>query len=262
MPIIESIKKKGKKYNIIFQDGESLELFEEMILKYHLLRSKIVLDEMILEQIKLDNLQYEAIERGLKYLAGLHTKKEVVTYLKKYYTHEISQYATDRIASMGYLNELRYAEVYLLGAIRKEYGPIVITKDLQEKGISTDIIETVLKQYSEEMQLDAMEQLSIKFIKNKKNKSNRQLTEELKQHLQYRGYPLSLAKDVMLRLQSTLEHRDEEAVLKKELEKTTRKYQQKYQGKELNTKIIHSLLQKGYDLSKIKQALNKECSYD
>ena len=52
--------------------------------------------------------------------------------------------ALDQLAEEGWLDEARFAELYACGRADKGYGPLRIGRELRERGVSQDLVDTVL----------------------------------------------------------------------------------------------------------------------
>lgn len=52
--------------------------------------------------------------------------------------------ALDQLAEEGLLDEARFAELYACGRADKGYGPLRIGRELRERGVSQDLVDTVL----------------------------------------------------------------------------------------------------------------------
>ncbi len=95
--------------------------------------------------------QYSALETAL-YLLGFkdRTKKELNTKLhEKGYDDKEIELAIDKISEYGYINDEAYARRYIKSRINKK-GSKLIVRELQSKGISTDVINEQL----DEMDVD------------------------------------------------------------------------------------------------------------
>ncbi len=63
----------------------------------------------------------------------------------------------DRLKELKYLNDDEYLVEFIKSEIRKKEGPKLIKQKLQQRGVSTDILDEKLEEfYSEELQIEAV----------------------------------------------------------------------------------------------------------
>ena len=83
MKIEKFTKNKNGMYILILDNGNKIKVHEDLILKYELLLSKKI-NEELLEAIQKENQIYEIYEVALKYINTiLRSSKELIEYLKK-----------------------------------------------------------------------------------------------------------------------------------------------------------------------------------
>ena len=81
------------------------------------------------------------------------------------------------------------------------------------------------------------------------------LKDKLTQNLMTKGFSYPQAQEAIAALEIESDHEQEEDLIYKELEKQHRKYSKKYEGYDLQQRLIQSLARKGYDYDLIKSAL-------
>ena len=136
--------KKGSKglYKVELDDGRSLALYEEVILKFNLLLTKEIL-ETDLSDIEKYNLEcdvyYVALNSLKSRFKSVYDTKEYL--LKKEYPLDLVEMAVDKLVSQGYLNDRSYAKGFINNKmVTSNMGPNKIRKELLEHKISLDII--------------------------------------------------------------------------------------------------------------------------
>lgn len=242
MNILKYRKLKNGKYQIITDASDSMELYEDVILKFNLLLTKRIENK---SEILKYNEECETYYVALKYLkTRTHSKKEVSDYLKKKeYSTEYIEKAIEKLENQGYLNDLFYARSFLQNKmITTSHGPLTIKRDLQDKGISTSIILQVLEDFSLDIQKEKVEKQIQKKIQSNRNKGNRVLIRKIYHDLSHEGFEKKVIQE---KLQS-LQLQDDSSLAKKEYEKLYKKYCKKYSGKELEFRIKQKLYQKGF----------------
>ena len=70
-----------------------------------------------------------------------------------------------------------------------------------------------------------------------------------------KGFSYTLAQEAIASLEIENDHEQEVDLIYRELDKQHRKYAKKYQGYDLQQRLIQSLVRKGYDYDLIKSAI-------
>ncbi len=235
MKKILDIKKKKNKYIICFEDYE-LEVFEEVIIKFMLLKKR---------DLELD--EYNELIKYNKYVDSLHL---AINYLKKPRTvYETKKYLKDnncydesiikKLLDMGLLNDRLYTDMYVDYQARINLkGPKLIKKELEIKGVHLDF---EYPNYEENVK-----KLINKFIKNNKDKPTKMLNLALNNFLIIKGYDKT----------DEYFYNDDESLIENDIEKLMNK-NKKLEGNKLKMKLYSSLINKGYDSSLINEYLQK-----
>ncbi len=255
MKVIE-IKKKGKKYQITFDNEISCLWHEDVIIKYQIFKPKIAISEDKFQIIVDDNNYYLALEQALQYLSAIHSTKQVETYLRKKYNDIIVGKVINYLKTTNYLNEREYARAYLMYCYHKDKGPNFVKENLITEGISSSIIEDVLIYYTEEMERNACEKAFLKQLATYKKESLKSLQQKMTIFLTNRGFNRKMIAFSLANNQRLLDNIiDEEKLIEKAYDKCYRQYAKKYSGRELNDRITRSLYSKGFSLDKIKNTI-------
>jgi regulatory protein len=139
--------------------------------------------------IEIDNNLHQT---ALDYLARReHTRLTLCKKLmQKGFLPQSVEAVLDVLIQQGFLNESRFCETFIQKRIRQGYGPLRITTECKQYGLSNDIIFSRLPQ-DEEVWLTAIQK-----ILHKKFQPNHQPKEQLRQmhYLQYRGFTLEQIK--------------------------------------------------------------------
>ncbi len=240
MKIISYKKKKNGIYEVLLENNEKVELYEDVILKYNLLISK----EIDLNDKKLFdyNTECHVYYLGLKFLKNrTRSRKEVIDKLKDY-DIEVVEKVVNKLQSQGYINELFFANSFLNNKlITTNNGPKKIRKDLQDKGINNNIIDEVMINYTDQMQQEKIKKIVNRMIKSNRNNGNIVLKKKIQSNLIIQGFSKN---NIDLVLANTSFPSDLE-IAKKEYDKLYKKYSSKYSGSELELKIRQKLFQKG-----------------
>ena len=179
MKIEKYTKLKSNKYSVLI-DGITVKLYDDVIVKYELLRLKEI-DEKLFREITEYNDRLEAYYKALRYITKkLRTEKEIYKYLNKDYNKEIILETIDRLKKYGYLNKNLYLKSYLSDQIHMTLnGPNKIRKDLISLGYEEEEFEEEISNISDEIWLNKIEKVVNKKIKSNRNLGNNKLKEKL-----------------------------------------------------------------------------------
>lgn len=242
MKIEKYTKLKSNKYSVLI-DGITVKLYDDVIVKYELLRLKEI-DEKLFREITEYNDRLEAYYKALRYITKkLRTEKEIYKYLNKDYNKEIILETIDRLKKYGYLNKNLYLKSYLSDQIHMTLnGPNKIRKDLINLGYEEEEFEEEISNISDEIWLNKIEKVVNKKIKSNRNLGNNKLKEKLVYDLGNMGYYKWMIEEVIHRT----EFRSNSNILEKEYNKLYTRLSKKVDDGSLDYQIRMKLLQKGF----------------
>jgi len=152
---IKSITKDKKKayFKVETTIGYFL-ISESMIVKYLILKGKSFTEEEFTEILN-DISKDKYFSKVLNYISyQMRSEKEIKDYLlEKEASHEIVDYIIERLKTLNYLSDELLSEMILKECIRKQKGPKVLENKLFSKGITSDIIQNVLKNYTDDIKM-------------------------------------------------------------------------------------------------------------
>ena len=189
--IISNISFEKKKFHILFDSGEEIEISEETLIEFGLYKGQEVEDEII-DKLKFEDEKTEALLLSYRFLQRNKTEKQLIDYL---YKNKISGEIIDTVIPIlnekKYLNDEDYARRYLNDAMNiKKYGKIKIIYMLRSKGIKNDIIEKIMRDYDYELEyLNAEDLLSKKLDSEEKDSKK---ISSAKKYLQGRGFEFEI----------------------------------------------------------------------
>lgn len=234
MVSIKNIEKKKNKYVIEFSDS-SIEVFEEVIIKFMLLKKRdLELDEY--NELLKYSKYVDTLHLCITYLKKPHTVLETRVYLKKLnlYDKEVIK----KLLDMGLLNDKLYMDIYVDYQSRINLkGPKLIKKELELKGINDDF---EYPNYEENIN-----KLIDRYLKNNKDKPTKMLNYSLNNYLITKGYDKT----------DNYYYNDDNELIKKDIDKLLIK-NKKLDKNKLRMKLYSSLITKGYDSSLINEYLN------
>ncbi len=242
---INKFKKVGKsKYKIIF-DNTDITLYEDVILKYDLLiKSEVDID--LIDKIIKENEHYDAFYSALNYIEiKMRNKKEIISYLKKKeFNDEIINETINKLEKLNLLNSKSYIQAFVNDKINlSSDGPYKIKKSLLEFDFNEEDIDNYLNTIDENIWLEKLKKIANKKKSIMKSKSYYMFVSKMKNDLYNLGYDKYMIENVL----SNIEY--DSNALSKDLEKASKKF------KGDKTKIINSLLRKGYSYEEINTSL-------
>ena len=238
--------KKGVKglYKVDLEDGTVLSLYEEVILKYNLLLTKEVNDNIKDEMFNY-NLECEVYYVALNSIKSrAKSENDLRNYLiNKEYPVDLVNKAIDKLSEQGYLNDRNYAKSFINSQIiTSSNGPLKIERELLDKKIDYKIIAEELEVFTEEEQLNKIDKIICRMIKSNHTRGSMVLKQKILNDLKNYGYEVSVINKI---IDDYDFGSDEYSIAKKEYEKLYIKYSRKYSGAELNRKIKEKLYLKG-----------------
>jgi regulatory protein len=256
---IEDLAKKGKIYLLNIakdNDKSTYKISEDLLVEFNLYKNK-ELDENSYKKLIL------AINKDAYYQKVLHyalfkprTKKEIITYLKKFNIEDFDYYL-NKLFNLKLLDDKAYAENYVSEAINyKHYGPAKIKEDLFTKGINSKLQEEFLSYYDSTQIRDNLDYWFDKKIKNLKNNPYQKNLKSLTVFLINKGFSYEDVSNYLKHnQQEIIDKSDESKAIIKDIEHLKVKYQKKEYNLSLQQFLINKLLAKGYQYSTIKKYL-------
>lgn len=244
MNVIKYKKMKDGLYKLVLSNGKEMKVYEDVILKYDLLLKKDIDAKTIIE-VQEANKEYEAYYMVLNSLKRrAKTVKECREYLvKKEYDDEIINRVIDKLVKQKYLDDERYAYSYLNEQlIMTKNGPKKIMVNMRKKGLSEDIINVVITEYSKEEQEEKITKIINYSIKTNRSKGPFVLKKKIITKLKLEGFD----DDLISKCLNRVEFKQDEKQYQKEYSKLYERYKNKYSGRELELFIEKKLYQKGY----------------
>lgn len=248
---IVSINKTGLFYKVKFDDGKSYKFHESVIIKYGLIRKKIIVNENIILNALKDNEYFLALDKGVNYLTSIKSKHDTYLYLKRYFDEGICKSVINKLVELKLINDLEYANAYVLSAIKKQYGPNKIYEDLKNKRVSEENINIAISLYDDKDIEDNCKKIMEKYLPNLKKSSALNGKKKLQNHLLSKGFSNDVITSVIEKNHFLLDNiSDEDELLKVHYQKLIKAKKPKDE-KEFKSKAIRSLCAKGFPLSKV-----------
>ena len=243
MKIIKYSKLKDNRYNIKFDDREDIKLYDDIIIKYDLIRNK-ELDDNKLEDIIKDNNELEVYYKAIKFITTkLRTEKEIYNKFIKDYDSKLVNKTIKKLKEEKYLNNDIYLRCYIDDQVLlNNIGPNKIKDNLLKLGLYEEDINNYLENIDKEVWLNKLEKIINKKINSNHSYSNNKLKEKLVYDLSNQGFYKYMIEEVIDRSN----FKEDNNLLERDFDKLYNKLCKKYEGKELDYQLRNRLLQKGY----------------
>jgi len=261
MPTITKITtqtKRTDRYNIFIDEKYSFSVDEDVLLKFQLKKGKEI-DALLLSQIQFHDDIQKSFTDALGYLSyRMRSEAEIRLYLKQKGIEEpIIHETIHKLYQYNYLNDLDFAKAYVRTHVNGgNKGPVVLQRELKEKGISDSLIQQALVEYPFDVQIDHAKHLANKSIKKEKAISERALLQKLEHMLSRKGFSRDV---IVIALEGVTIEKDEQEEwdsLCYQAEKIIRRYRA-YEGFLFQQKVKQALFRKGFSLELIERYLNE-----
>ena len=249
MEIVKLSKKSNNLYKIEFSDNTSLNFYDDTIIKYNLLANKKI-DNKLFKEINEFNNEVSAYYKAINYIKSkLRTKREIENKLRKLnYSKDIINKVINRLEQQGYLNDSLYINSYINDQINLTLkGPNKIIYELEKLGF-----KNIKLNVSDDVWIDKINKIIEKKEKSNHNLSKRLLIQKIKVALINLGYSEKLFQDIL----NSYKFKDNPDIIRKEVNKFLRKYQNKYSEEELKYKLKGYLYSKGFSDYNLDDLLN------
>lgn len=252
-------KKNKHRYSIYLNDEYAFGVEEEIIISHHLHKGKELSDEEIKQLLDEEGLQ-KAYTKALNYISyRMRSIAEVETYLRKEEIEDIvAQKAIIRLLREKYLDDKAYAQAFVADRILlTSKGPIVIKRELIQKGIEEKLAGEAVLAYDKEEQFEKAQKFAEKEWRKRSRHPARKKKEQIYVKLIQRGFTKEIVPDVIARLDETLATESDDEILLKQIDKIKRRYERKYEGYDLKMRIKSALYQRGFSIDVIDKYMEK-----
>ncbi|MBP2057601.1 regulatory protein [Lactobacillus colini] len=251
-------KRKGH-YNIFLDGHFAFGVNERTLTNFRLFKGNSLSDEQIIE-IKEYEADSKAVELAMNYLSYQpRSIYDVLVYLKDHQIgDDAAQSAVSQLIDLGYLDDAKFSELFIKNDLQVgKDGPKSLSHKLQQKGVSSEIIEQKLA----DIETSAWRDAGIRVIKSLKHQVGRMSVNEIKRKakikLMSHGFTNELIEMIVEELSISETEDDQLEALKKQGIKAYRRYrnQDDFTRKQ---KVRRYLFQHGFSGSEIDSFLNGE----
>lgn len=253
MAVITAVTpQKRRGYYNIFLDGKfAFGVSEDTLVRFRLIKGA-ELDDVQTAHVQAEDALSRATSVVVTYLSHQsRTAKEVHDRLVD---EEIPEGAiatvVARLQERGYINDANYAQYFVDDNVTMgDRGPRQLTAKLRQKGISADLVDNAVAEYTPEQRLAVGTRVAQRVVRHGTRKSHVALVRSLKTTLMQKGFD---GDDIDRIIATAAPERDEEQENDLLLTTARKVWRQKhrYTGRERRMKVKQALVRKGfgYDL--------------
>ena len=194
---IVKITKTGLFYKVKFDNETVYKFHESIIISYGLIRKNIEISEEKLSKALLENEYYIALDKGINYLTTLHSKKEVLLYLRKHYDFDLVNKVLLQLEKLKLINDKEYAFMAVEVMKKKMYGVNKIINELKALEINEEYIFEAINNYSEDDELDNCDKVLLKYLPSLKKESKQGSIKKVTNYLMIRGFSNNIITKVI-----------------------------------------------------------------
>ncbi|KAB8129380.1 recombination regulator RecX [Gracilibacillus oryzae] len=266
MPTISKIsvqKKNKQRYSIFLKDQQSeyyaFSIDEDLLISYHLHKGQEISQELI-DQIQEKDASYKVYTLSIKFLSyRMRSEQELINYLqKKDIEITFIKEAVHRLKQENLLDDHAFSEALVRTRVEtSEKGPLMVKKELIEKGIDQSVAEQALEHFPYTKQYEKIAKLIKKKMNRTSKKSYKQQIDNMKQSLIQKGYSLGVISEVLQQMDTEINKDEEYEAIVYQGEKALEKYKKKDTGFQLQQKVKASLFRKGFDSELIQRFIEE-----
>jgi regulatory protein len=256
---ITTQQKNQDRYNIFLDEVFAFSVDADVLVKFQL-KKGMELDEFSLMEINYQDDIRKAYNLAISYLARrMRSEKEIKDYLEQKELEEpVINEVIHKLLAQKYVNDEEFGRAYARTQMNTtDKGPELIRMELKEKGIEKALIETVLEEYSFDLQLEKAEKLCAKYTQKNAKESKRIIKQKLEQMLQRKGYPFDVIHLALNETDDSDCEEDDLDAIRFQGEKILRKYQN-LTGFEYQQKVKQALYRKGFSFELIEKYLDEQ----
>ena len=165
---IKLIGKRGQKFAIEMDDGSSIVLTGETILRNNIRRQQELSDADVQRLIAEDEyIRARMIASGYLALRRVSEKQLRDYLLKKGFTQQSIQRVISEMKEKGQVDDEKFAQLFVKDRMKlKPMGPLRLVAELKKRGIKDEIIDSVTMPF---FKIDAQKELATRLAKKKIN---------------------------------------------------------------------------------------------
>ncbi|WP_082234840.1 recombination regulator RecX [Halobacillus massiliensis] len=254
---ITTQKKNKNRYNIFLDRGQGesygFSVDEDILVKYRLQKS-IELEESTINALIQQDTIHKSYTLAINFLSyRMRSEHEIRQYLEK---KEVDPEHADEVVNRLYKNNLLNDQEFANSFVRTKVntaskGPLLIKKDLMQKGVKNTVANEALTYFSFDKQVEKAKKFAEKKMSSDRKKSQRQQLQNVQQTLLQKGFTGDVIQEVVNHMPQENNNEEEWQAVVFQGEKLLRKYERKAEGYELKQKLKTGLYRKGFSFDDI-----------
>ena len=168
----------------------------------------------------------------------------------------------DKLVKKGYLDDEKLCMEQIQALSNSLYGPKQIISKLKQRGLKEDCILACMEQ-SKLKEYEYALSYATKALKQSQKSSVTKTKNTIRNKLMTRGYSNSTIEKVVSELDYSSNKENEDVLLEELIQKAIKRYERKYSGYDLKTRIYRYCLTQGFHSEDINALMDRmEWSYD
>ncbi|WP_079479374.1 recombination regulator RecX [Halobacillus salinus] len=260
---ITTQKKNKNRYNIYLDHGHGedygFSVDADVLVEYRLQKGMELDDATIRALIQTDTL-HKSYTQAINYLSyRMRSEKEIRQYLDdKEVEPEHVDEIVKRLREEKLIDDQEFANSLVRTRVMtSSKGPLLVKKELIEKGVRGSEAEEALAYFPYDQQLEKATKFAEKKMKSGGKKSRRQQIQNVQQTLMQKGFSGDVIQEALSQLPKEEEDNSEWEAVVYQGEKLVRKYERKAEGYERKQKIKAALYRKGFPFDLIDRFLDE-----
>lgn len=246
---VSKIRHKNKFYEIVFEDLETLMVYETVIHEFNIYINKDIKENELLKIKKFNKLEDFYYSSVSKINKGIYSKDKLVSFLENNNASiEDIKITLNRLEQNNYFNEGLIIKEMVEHYQRKFYGFVKIKAILESKGF--DAYKIMKYKTSSEDEAKNVKLLCKKIMIHNSMCSYNELKRKMYQKCLANGFDNDVINEIINKI-IKYDNNHELNMLKLEYDKILSRYIQLYSGLELDQKVTKYLLNKGYKINDI-----------
>jgi regulatory protein len=195
---ITNQKQTGKYCYITFDNDIVHKILSEISYQFNLKEGECITDDKLLKIIQ-ENDNKMCLNTAFDLLSRrIHSEYELTIKLKRKFRYSNINEVIKECKKLNLLNDEYFAQCYMEELAGKGKGKFQIVSSLNSKGISKDITDKYIKQYtSVDDERERAKGLALRKIRSYKNEPENKIKEKLTRHLLSKGYSYEIVRDTV-----------------------------------------------------------------
>src|SRR5699024_789279 len=176
----------------------------------------------------------------------MRTEKEIRDYLIRNQTNEAYiEQIISKLMEQNLIDDEAFANMFVRNRIQMTTkGPVLVRKELIEKGITGSIASEAVLAFTFEVQYEKAMKVAEKKVNKRSKHSFRKQMEQIQVSLVRKGFHQEVIQEVLREMKEEKNHLEEEEAIHLQGSKLISKHEQKLSGYELCNKVKQSLYRK------------------